>query len=261
MESSNPVKAKLNGGEVSFGSWIQLGHAGIAEILANANFDWIGVDCEHSDIDIKGFTDLARGMYGRSTCPIARVRENDTLAIRQVLDVGAWGVIVPLVNTALDAKRAVQSAKFPPVGIRGSAFFRANDYGMSHKEYARRANDDILVVVMIESREAVENIDDIVSVDGVDGVFIGPYDLSASYGIVGQLDEPPMQAARTRVLQACLNRGKAPGIHVVIPAADSIARVLEEGFTFVALGMDDVFLDRGARLALAEAKKVIGRRR
>jgi len=258
MISLNLVKEKLQKGEPSFGSWIQLGHPGIAEILANAGFDWIGVDCEHTDIDVKGFIDIARGMYGRSALPMARVRENDTLAIRQVLDAGAAGVIIPMVNCADDAKRAVSSSKFPPIGIRGSAFFRANNYGMSMEEYSQNANENLLVIVMVETKQAVDNIDEIVSVNGVDGVFIGPYDMSASYGISGQLEDLAMKNARKKILDACVRKKKAAGMHIVIPDSNTIVDVLNEGFTFVALGMDDVFIDKGARSALTEAKNVIG---
>ena len=123
---------------------------------------------------------------------MTRVRENETLAIRQVLDMRARGIIIPLVNNAEDAEKAVAVAKFPPIGIRGYSFCRANEWGESFNAYVQNANNDTAVVVMIESREAVENITEIVSLNGIDGVFIGPYDLSGSYGCAGELNESIM---------------------------------------------------------------------
>lgn len=255
--NNNPVRKALLERKLTLGTWIQLGDPGIAEIFANAGFDWIAADCEHTDIDIKVFSNLARGMYGRNAIPLARVRENDTLAIRQVLDVGARGVIVPLINTAEDAKKAVMAAKFPPDGIRGFAFFRANNWGVDFNSYVQDANDDIAVVAMIESKQAVENIDDILSVEGIDGVFIGPYDMSGSYGIVGQTSHPLILSACRTVVEACKKKGKSAGLHIVKPTDESIERAIKDGFTFIALGMDTVFLDESSRKMLRIAREAI----
>lgn len=254
---SNPVRQALLERTPTFGTWIQLGHGGIAEVLANAGYDWIAADCEHTDIDVQGFTELARGMHGRGSVPLVRVRENDTLAIRQVLDAGALGVIVPLVNSAEDARRAVAAAKYPPNGVRGFAFSRMNDWGVQFQEYCRDANDAIAVVVMIESRQAVESIEAILAVDGVDGVFIGPYDLSGSFGLAGQTDHALVTGACNAVRDACVRHGKSAGIHLVTPTPDGIKRTLAEGFTFIALGVDTVFLDQAARAALGVARDCV----
>jgi 2-keto-3-deoxy-L-rhamnonate aldolase RhmA len=213
---------------------------------------------EHTDIGNDAFADLARGMQGRGIVPMARVRENDTLAIRQVLDMGAEGVIVPLVHTAADAERAVAAAKYPPRGVRGYAFSRMNDWGRKFDDYAAAANDEIAVVVMIESGEGVENIDAILAVDGVDGVFIGPYDLSGSCGVPGQTSHPDVTAGCTRVVRACCNAGKAAGIHLVIPAEDAIADAVEKGFTFLGLGVDTVFLNESAAAAVRTVQEIQG---
>ena len=176
----NPVRQALRAGRVTIGTWIQIGHPTVAEVLANAGFDWIAADCEHTELGLAEFAAVARGLHGRGSVPLVRVRENDTLAIRQMLDLGALGVIVPLVNTPADAARAVRAAKYPPDGVRGFAFHRGNNWGVDFADYAANANDQIAVVVMIESKEAVENIDAILAVEGVDGVFIGPYEISGS---------------------------------------------------------------------------------
>lgn len=252
----NPVKEALARGNVSVGTWMQFGHPGIGEILANAEYDWIAVDMEHSDIGIAEFTQVCRGIRGRGPITLARVRENDTLAIRQVLDMGAHGVIVPLVNSAAGARKAAAAAKYPPAGVRGFALHRNNEYGAAFDEYVRHANDDVLVIVMIESQEAVKNIEDIVAVDGVDGIFIGPYDLSGSFGGPGKLDDQGMKSALDRCLEACESAGKVAGLHVVSGTADDIRTAVDSGFKFIAVGMDTVFLDVGARTALEAAQAV-----
>jgi len=138
--------------------------------------------------------------------------------------------------------------------VRGFAFHRGNDWGVDFTDYAAQANDQIAVVVMIESKEAVENIDAILAVEGVDGVFIGPYDMSGSYGIPGQTSDPIIQNACARIVEACRNAGKAAGMHVVIPTPEAIAKAVADGFTFLAVGVDTIFLDQAARSALAVAK-------
>ncbi len=257
MSITNPIRKALLERTPVFGSWLQIGpYPAVAEILSNIGFDWLGVDCEHSEIDVEGFTALARGMHGRSTRPLARVRENDTLAIRQMLDAGAQGIIVPLVNTAEEAKKAVAAAKYPPQGIRGFCFSRMNEYGTDFDEYAANANDNIAVVVMIESKQAVENIDKILEVEGVDGILIGPYDLSGSYGLTGKTDHPIVKEACQKISDACRSHGKSAGLHLVRPDAESIARTIRDGFTFIALGVDMVFLQQAAGYALQVARKV-----
>lgn len=252
----NPVRKALLERKVTLGSWIQVNHPASAEILANSGFDWLATDCEHTDIDVGGFAKLARGMYGRGAVPFARVRENDTLAIRQVLDMGAQGVLVPLVNTPEQAHKAVKAAKYPPIGIRGFCFSRMNNYGLDFDEYVKTANDEIAVIVMIESKQAVESIDEILSVDGVDGIFVGPYDLSGSLGIPGQTSHPLVLDSCAKVSDACRRLGKSAGAHVVIPTPEAIEKTISDGFTFIALGVDTVFLRDGAKAALEIARGV-----
>lgn len=249
----NPVRAKLLGRERCIGSWMQIGHPAIAEMLGHLGFDWIGIDCEHTDIGPAEVAAISRGLRGTGTLPLVRVRENDTLAIRQALDLGAYGVIVPLVNSAEEARRAVAAARFPPAGVRGFAHFRANDYGADFDEYARTANDEVTVITMVESKDCVEHIDEILAVDGVDGVFVGPYDLSGSYGVPGQTQHDLVIMARERVLEACIAAGKSAGLHIVTPTPEVIATAIATGFTFLALGMDTVFVRDGAAKALGLA--------
>lgn len=251
----NTFRKRLLSGELLVGSWIQTGSPAAAEILAESGFDWIAADMEHSSIAIDEFTAIARGIYGRGVITAARVRENDTLAIRQVLDMGAECVIIPMVNNAEEAERAVRSAKYPPAGVRGFGYARMNNWGRDFAEYAANANEDIAVIVMIESKEAVDNIEEIVSVEGVDGVFIGPYDMSGSYGIPGQTSDPIITEACSRVAKACKRHGKAAGQHIVLPTSENVSRALSEGYSFIALGGDIIFVRRAAEEAMELLKK------
>lgn len=235
------------------GTWLQINNPTAAEVLANVGFDWIAIDIEHTDIDITSLTTLLRGMYGRGVAPIARVATNGVMDIRRALDVGAAGVLVPFVNTADQARQAVAAAKYPPLGVRGFSFSRANDWGVRFAADAQSANDETVVIVMIESREGVENIDAIVAVDGIDGVFIGPYDLSGSYGIPGQTQDPVVRGACSRVIEACQRGNKSVGLLVVRPTPENVRQFIDDGFTLLCLGLDTVFLDQGARTVKAMA--------
>lgn len=257
LECVPPLHTRLRGGEVLVGSWMQFGSPAVMEYLSTMGFDWLTVDLEHTDITIERFAELMRGAGGR--IPVfARVKENAPLDIRQVLDVGAVGVIVPLIRTAGDARAAVAAAKYPPLGDRGYAHCRANDYGRAFESYAATANETTIVLVMVETRDAVENIDQILEVQGLDGVVIGPYDLSGSYGTPGQTDTAQMRDALSRVGEACLRHGKTAGVHVVVPTADSLERAVRQGFRFIAAGMDTVFLEHGGKTCLELVTSVTG---
>lgn len=247
----NPVKRALQQRQPCLGSWCQVGHPAPAEILAGAGFKWLALDCEHGEAGDADVGPFCRAVSRFACTPLVRVKENAPLPIRRALDLGAAGVIVPLVNTANDAERAVKAAHYPPKGVRGFAWQRGNRWGAAFDAYAQGFNP--VVVVMIESKEAVENIDAILAVDGVDGVLIGPYDLSGSHGIPGQTGAPVIRDACRRVAEACAKAGKAAGQHLVTPTADTVRAALGQGFTFLALGMDTFFLADGAARCLALA--------
>ena len=243
--TESKVRRALIKRELIIGSWIQIGHPDIAQIFAEADLDWIAVDCEHTDIDVKGAASMARGIYGRGPEYLVRVKEIDTLTIRQFLDIGSQGIIVPFLNSPEEAANAVAAAKYPPEGIRGFSFTRANNWGADFNEYVRRSNAETVVIGMIETKEAVERIEDILDVNGLDGVFIGPYDLSGSYGLVGQLSHPRILNAYKKVAAACEKKGKSAGLHIVYPSKETLVRAIGDGFTFIALGMDTVYLRQG----------------
>jgi 2-keto-3-deoxy-L-rhamnonate aldolase RhmA len=232
---------------ISCGTWVQTGSPAVSEILAYAGFDWICADLEHSDIDWNTFTNIVRAVKRHGAVPMARVSENEALAIRKALDCGAMGIIVPMVKDAVDAKKAVMAAKYPPDGIRGFAFCHANEWGAEFDDYVRTANSSIIVIAMAETREAVENIDAILETEGINGIFIGPYDLSGSYGVPGQISHPAVTEAKEKILTACKKHGKLAGQHIVMPDSESISSAVRQGYDFLALGMDTVFVSEGSK--------------
>ena len=253
---ASEIKAKMRRGEPSIGSWMSMGHPSIAEILALAGYDWVVIETEHTAIDVSEVLRLLIAIEQRGAVPLVRLAWNDPIQAKAVLDSGAAGVLVPMVNTKADAELAVAMTKYPPLGIRGVGLARAHGYGVHFDEYVRRANEDTLLIVQIEHKDAVRDIEQILSVPGIDGTFIGPYDLSMSLGIPGQLGHPDVVAAKRRVLEATRAKGLAPGIHLVHPdtAATECAQAVADGYRFIAVGTDILFLGDAARALRAATR-------
>jgi len=249
----NKFRRALLEHQVTLGSWIQIGHPACAEVLARAGFDWICVDLEHGIIDLESTGNIFRAIAGFDCVPVARLPLNDPIWIHRVLDVGARGLIIPMVKTAAEAEAAVREAKYPPRGGRGFGYSRANLYGADFDSYIASANDEIAMVMQIEHKDAIANLDAILQVPGVDGVFIGPLDLSGSMGITGQLDHPEMVAALEKYLSACRTHKKSAGLHVIRPNQDNVRRALDQGYTMLALGLDNVFMEQAAQGAIKAA--------
>lgn len=234
-----------------------MAHVSIAEILATAGYDWVVVETEHSAIDVSETLRLLIALERWNIVPLVRLAWNDPIQAKAVLDSGAAGVLVPMVNTRADAERAVNAVKYPPVGKRGAGLARAQGYGSTFSDYVATANDATLLMVQIEDVEAVRNIEEILSVPGVDGTFIGPYDLSCSMSIPGQLSHQSLIDCQKRVLDATRARGLSAGIHLVHPdqASEQIETVIEVGYRFIALGTDILFLGDSARALAARARE------
>ncbi len=244
-------KEKFKKQPVVLGTWIQIPSPSICEIAAAQNLDWLAVDMEHTEIEYETLINMFRGLNGTGTVPFVRVRENSALDIRRALDIGAEGVIVPLVHTAEEAEKAVNYSKYPDRGCRGHAFCRANGWGLNFGEYAKASNERTCVFVMIESRQAVENIDEILLTEGLDGIFIGPYDMSASYGVTGDVSNKLVTDGCNRVLEACKKHNKIAGIHIVNPDQKVIEENIKKGFQFIAVGIDTLFLMNGIKSAVS----------
>jgi len=249
----NKLRSACLNRQVCLGAWMQIGHCACAEIFARAGFDWICVDLEHGAIDLETMTNIFRTIDAFDCVPVARLPINDPVWIHRSLDAGAGGLIIPMVKTADEADRAVRQAKYPPRGVRGFGYSRANMHGMDFERYIQTANDQIAMIMQIEHKHAIANLEQIADVDGVDGLFIGPLDLSGSMGITGQLDHPDMQAALEKYRTVCRAKGLSAGMHVVRPNARNVKSTLEQGYTLLALGLDNVFLDESAKAALRAA--------
>jgi len=253
MTTSKRLVESLRTSTPLIGSWIQTGSPAAAEMLADVGFHWLGLDCEHSSSDIATVESIARAIQGRDTALLVRITQCDVIEIRRCLDVGASGVIVPMVESAEQARRAISAAKYPPVGNRGYGFGRMNQWGRRFDDYARTANDGTIVVAMIESRAGVENIDAILAVEGLSGVFIGPYDLSGSYGLPGQLHHEVVRHAYDSVVRACRAARVPAGQHIVHSTRAKIAAAIAEGFTLICLDADSIFIREAAGIALTAA--------
>lgn len=249
------LKKKLISGGLTVGSWITIESEEIAEIMSRMGFDWLTVDMEHSAIDLAAAQRLVRTIDLNGCCPLVRVGENDENLIKRVMDMGAHGVIVPMVKTADDARRAVESVKYPPEGKRGVGLSRAQGYGLSFTEYQRWLAKESVVVAIIEHIDALENLDEILSVDGIDATMIGPYDLSGSMGYPGQLERREVQEGIKRYLKACQKSGKPAGFHVVEPNKVILDQKIRAGCRFLAFGTDALFLARGIQGNLPGFKK------
>ena len=251
------LRKRLRAGETVIGSWINSGSPIVAELMAACGFDFLCVDVEHSAVDLPQTQQLFQAIRsGHPNCAaLVRLHGVDYAFVKRYLDAGAHGVVAPLVRTRAEAELLVQATKYPPQGLRGVGFCRANDYGLRLADEFNRANDGILVAVQIEHIEAVRNIDAILSVPGIDAAFIGPYDLTASMGITAQFDHPDYLAAREAILTACHRHKVAPGIHVVPPDAAQAKARIAEGYRFLAYSLDITMLTTACTEGLAVLRK------
>lgn len=241
--NKNSLKNKIINNKVTFGSWISLGDFQFTEIMANAGFDWIVIDLEHTSIDFNETLQLIRIIESASCIPLVRVGANDELIIKRVLDSGAHGIIIPQINTRLDAERAVNSIYYPPFGQRGTGLSRAQGYGGKFFEYIEWAKENLICIVQIEHIDAVNNIESIMAVKGVDGFLIGPYDLSSSLNIPGKWHEKEYVNAITKVEDYMINSNKIGGIHIVQPNLQEFKRAKQKGYKFIAYASDMIFFN------------------
>jgi 2-dehydro-3-deoxyglucarate aldolase len=227
--------------------------------MSAAGFDFLTVDAEHSAVDIAGAQALFQAIRsGNPHCaPLVRLPGIEHDVIRRFMDAGATGVIAPLVNSPEQARGVVGAVKYPPEGERGVGFCRANMYGMNFDQATAAANDETFVCVQIEHIKAVEHIDEILSVPGLDAVFVGPYDLTTSMGVTGQFEHPDVQGAMKRILVACEKNSVVAGIHVVQPDVEEVFRRFNEGYRLIAYSLDIVMLQQACVDGLAKIRQRI----
>lgn len=232
----NRVKELLRQGQPALGHWLSLPSPGIAELMSGFGMDWLVIDTEHGPAEWETVENMARAMKGTQVVPLVRVVANDPALIKKAFDRGAFGVVIPLVNTAEQGAAAVMASRFPPEGIRGVAGSRANRYGADLVEYVREWNREVLVVCQLETAQAVENAEAIAAVSGIDVLFIGPNDLSANLGILRQFQRVEFTQAVDRILKAAQRHSKVAGI--MTGSAEETLTRLGQGFRFISTASD-----------------------
>ena len=249
------LKTKLASGQTVIGSWISSGNTAVAEIFAKAGFDWVAVDLEHSAINISQVAELIRVIDLAGSAPLVRLTANDPNQIKRVLDAGAHGIIVPMVNTCEEARAAVRATQYPPAGARGVGLSRAQGYGAAFDQYKEWQSNGITVVVQIENVKAIEQLEGIFCVEGVDAYMVGPYDLSNSLGIPGQFKNKQFTSLLAKINNIGIEMNCPAGIHVVEPNEEQLKMAVNEGYRFIAYSVDFRMLDATSRNGL----KSIGR--
>lgn len=240
-------RSQLVSGQRLLGTMVTLPTAATAEILADAGFDWLFIDGEHGPLETSDVLGILQAVGGRVSC-VVRVPAGEEVAIKKMLDLGAHGIIAPQINTADQAAAVVQYARYAPEGARGVGLARAHGYGFQFQEYVERANQDVAVIVQAEHALAVENIEEIVAVEGIDAVLLGPYDLAASLGKMGQVNDPVVTDAIDHITSTCRKAGIALGYFGVTPEA--VQPYIDCGYTLIVAGVDVVFLGSAARRTL-----------
>ncbi|HUZ13723.1 MAG TPA: aldolase/citrate lyase family protein [Caulobacteraceae bacterium] len=250
----NLALAKWRAGEQTIGGWLSLANTHAAELMAHAGFDWLCVDLQHGLLDYDDLRHMLPAISTTETTPLVRVPGNMPAQIMKVLDAGAMGVIVPLVNNRAEAAAAIAACRYPPLGGRSFGPIRAALYG--GRGYAAEANGEVACIAMIETHEGLENLEAIVTTPGLDGVYIGPSDLALALGLppLGDTDEPTHLATVERIQHACRASKVPVGIHTSTP--EYARKRLAAGFDFVTVGSDVGFIGQGAAAAMAAARGV-----
>ncbi len=241
----------LSSGRPLIGTIVTLDAPAVAERLAEAGFDWLFLDGEHAPLDAARLQAILQAVGGRCPCLI-RVPAIDEMWIKQALDIGAHGIIVPRIRSADEARRVVDWCRYPPQGARSVGVGRAQGYGARLDDYLARANDEIAVVLQIEHAEAIQALEDIAAVKGVDALFVGPYDLSASLGVAGKVTDSRVTEAIERVGETCRRYQLTAGIFGV--DAEAVGPWRAKGFALIAVGIDTLFLGGAAEAALKALK-------
>jgi len=244
-------KTRLTRGDAFVGAFICLPSPESAELFAELGYDWLIIDTEHGPYDVLMAQRMLQAVGRRCPC-VVRVPSWEEVWIKKALDIGAAGVLVPLVNTPAIAARVAGAGRYAPEGTRGMGGARAHRYGVGFQDYVTHANREIAVIVQAEHIEAVNHIDAIAAVPGIDAIFVGPYDLSASMGKPGRIQDPEVQAAIRRVRDATLASGRRLGIYC--PDPESARDVMRQGYTLIGMSTDLNYLAQSAAAALAAAK-------
>lgn len=242
LNQAKELKRKIRSNQTSIGSWMQISHPTIAEILAKSGFDWVAVDMEHGAFSPSELPNIFRAIELHGSQPFVRLAVGLRKDIKNALDSGATGIIIPMIESAQQVREILNEIYYPPTGIRGVGFSRGNVFGKDFENYYSSINSSLTIVAQIEHIEAINNLDDILSITEIDALMIGPYDLSASMGIAGQFDHPEFISALKIFKDKCLKAKKTMGYHVVKPEIVQLKTKITEGYNFLAYSLDGTLL-------------------
>lgn len=251
----SPLKASLRSNKLTIGSWLTIPHQSIVEIMSSAGFEWLTIDIEHSAIDFQTTQNLIGHIQANNMEALVRVSKNDEVIIKRVMDAGANGIIVPMVKTADEAREAVSYLKYPPFGKRGVGLSRAQHYGTGFQSYQKWVDEESIVIIQIEHIESVKNLAEILDVEGVDGIIVGPYDLSASMGKPGMFDDEDVKEVLREIDRITLAKNKPLGFHVIDSNHLKMVEKINKGYSFVAFSLDFFFLGDKAREEMLSLKQ------
>lgn len=255
--SNNELKSKLKNKALTIGSWITIPSTEIVEILSTAGFEWLVIDLEHTSITLSEAKNLIQTIQANGMNALVRVSSNNETEIKKVLDIGANGIIVPMIKSREEIERAVSFTQYPPNGVRGVGLNRVHKYGTTFKEYEESSQSEIVVIAQIEHIEAVNNLEEILSYPGLDGTIVGPYDLSASMGYPGDYYRDDVLEAIQKVESTTLASNKSLGFHVIESDHSHTLQKIKKGYTFLAFSIDFFFLGDLARNQMEILKEKI----
>lgn len=245
LEQVRKIRTAMRSGSASIGSWMQIPDSNVAEIMGHSGYEWVAIDMEHGPVAVNQLPDIFRALELGGTLPLARVASPLPINCRQALDQGAAGVVIPMISSAVQLRSIISECHWPPRARRGVGFQRANGFGKNFEAYVQEAQES-LVIAQIEHSDAVNDLESIIKVDGLDAVMVGPYDLSASLGITGEFENKKYKDILSKILEVCAKQKMPCGIHVVQPDKKMLEQRIREGYTFIAYGVDTVFLNDGA---------------
>lgn len=242
MIKKNKIKTKLINNQLAIGSWVLSNSTVACEIMSQSGFDWVCVDAEHSQVSKETALEMFRAIELHGAEPFVRISLCDEVEIKKYLDMGARGLIIPMVKSHEDVKRAISYIKFPPEGNRSFALPRSTGYGEWSDEYFKKTNEEIFISIMIEHIDAIPELDNIFSYSEIDAFFIGPYDLSGSMGIPGEFDNPKFIEIIELINRKAEKYHVTMGYHEVYPTPEKIKKLILIGFRFIACGIDTIFI-------------------
>ena len=243
----NKLKEALKNNKITLGTWIQISHPSIVEIIAhncNGKLDWMCIDMEHGSINIESMTNLIRTIEKYNIIPVVRIPKNDYIWIHRALDAGAKGLVIPMIKNGQEASEAVSEALYPPLGKRSFGYSRANIYGSNFEEYIKEFNNEISIILQIEHIKAVENLEFILEIPHIDATFVGPLDLAGSLGKINEKNKNLVNEKLNYYLSESNKIGIPTGYHIIKPSKLLIEDIKAQGYKMIAIGIDVVFLSQ-----------------